>query len=157
MIMLKIDISNVRGIKEQQSSVNSSPHTRYSELESYRRRILIVDDEYDLTLTFKFILRDNGYEVCTYNDPELALLNFKANFYDMILLDFKMPKLNGFQLFRELRKKDNEVKICFFTASEDVDYDEYKNLLSLSVEEKCFIKKPIDMHQLLWLIHRILG
>jgi DNA-binding response OmpR family regulator len=155
--MLKIDISNVRGIKEQQSSVNTSSHTRYNELESYRRRILIVDDEYDLTLTFKFILRDNGYEVCTYNDPELALLNFKANFYDMILLDFKMPKLNGFQLFRELRKKDNGVKICFFTASEDVDYDEYKNLLSLSVEEKCFIKKPIDMHQLLWLIHRILG
>jgi two-component system, OmpR family, response regulator ChvI len=155
--MLKIDISNVRGIKEQQSSVNTSSHTRYNELESYRRRILIVDDEYDLMLTFKFILRDNGYEVCTYNDSELALLNFKANFYDMILLDFKMPKLNGFQLFRELRKKDNGVKICFFTASEDVDYDEYKNLLSLSVEEKCFIKKPIDMHQLLWLIHRILG
>ena len=75
----------------------------------------------------------------------------------MILLDFKMPKLNGFQLFRELRKKDNEVKICFFTASEDVDYDEYNNLLSLSVEEKSFIKKPIDMHQLLWLIHQIFG
>ena len=155
--MLKIDISNVRGIKEQQCSVNSCPHTRYNESESSRTRILIVDDEYDLTLAFKFILRDNGYEVCTYNDPELALLNFKANFYDMILLDFKMPKLNGFQLFRELRKKDNEVKICFFTASEDVDYEEYKNLLSLSVEEKCFIKKPIDVHQLLWLIHRILG
>ena len=68
-----------------------------------------------------------------------------------------MPKLNGFQLFRQLRKKDNQVKICFFTASEDVDYDEYKNLHSLTVEEKCFIKKPIDTHQLLWLTHRILG
>jgi hypothetical protein len=53
--------------------------------------------------------------------------------------------------------KNYRLPVCFFTASEDVDYDEYKNLLSLSVEEKCFIKKPIDMHQLLWLIHRILG
>jgi two-component system catabolic regulation response regulator CreB/two-component system response regulator ChvI len=106
-----------------------------------RKRIFIVDDDNDVILTFKVGLENYGFEVYTYNDPVIALLNYKFNFYDLLLIDIRMPKINGFELAYEIRKKDRSVKICFITAFEvyyEAIVDQYVEL-----DFKCFIKKPI--------------
>jgi DNA-binding response OmpR family regulator len=83
-----------------------------------RKKILIVDDDTDVTLTFKTALDNYGFEVETYNDPVLALSNFKPHFYDLLLIDIRMPDMNGFELSQKIRKRDRSVKICFITAFE---------------------------------------
>ncbi len=60
------------------------------------KKILVIDDESDVTFTIKNILEDNGFAVDTFNDPILALNYYKVNFYDLIILDIKMPKMDGF-------------------------------------------------------------
>jgi DNA-binding response OmpR family regulator len=82
------------------------------------KRILLVDDEQDVTYTIKIVLENNGFLVDSYNDPTLALSNFKLGVYDLLLLDIRMPKMNGFDLYQRIRKIDSNVKICFLTASE---------------------------------------
>src|SRR5919205_404731 len=83
-----------------------------------KKKILLVDDEEDITLSLSIGLEDNGFAVDTFNDPVLALSNFKADMYDLVLLDIRMPKMNGFELFEKLREIDSNVKICFITAYE---------------------------------------
>ena len=64
-----------------------------------KNRILIVDDEDDINLLFKMVLEDDGYKVDTFNDPLVALQNFSAGSYDLLLLDMLMPNMNGFELY----------------------------------------------------------
>jgi two-component system, OmpR family, response regulator ChvI len=83
-----------------------------------KRWILAVDDEPDITLTVKEGLEATGlFQVDTFNDPELALSSFKPRLYDIVLLDFKMPKMYGYELYDEMKKIDNKVKVCFMTAT----------------------------------------
>ncbi|WP_162477734.1 response regulator [Nitrososphaera sp. AFS] len=77
---------------------------------------MVVDDEPDITLIFALGLEDNDFKVDTFNDPIQALSNFKSGLYDLALLDYKMPNMNGFELYREIRKIDHNVKVCFVTA-----------------------------------------
>jgi DNA-binding response OmpR family regulator len=80
-------------------------------------RILIVDDDYDITLTFKIGLEeDSGFVVDTFNDTLLALSNFKAGIYNLLLIDIKTPKINGFELCRQMKKIDSKVKVCFYDS-----------------------------------------
>src|ERR687887_1689101 len=88
-------------------------------------RILLVDDEPDISLLFKTVLKDEGFKVDSFTDPQLALSNFKPDFYDLVVLDIKMPDMNGFQLYREIKKIDSKLKVCFLTASE-MYYEEYR-------------------------------
>src|ERR687887_378042 len=69
-------------------------------------RILLVDDEPDICLVFKTVLKDEGFKVDSFEDPQLALSHLKPDFYDLVVLDIKMPGMNGFQLYKELRKID---------------------------------------------------
>ena len=91
-----------------------------------KKRILVVDDELDICLVLKIVLENNGFIVDYYCNPILALNEFKSNFYDLIILDIQMPGMNGIQLYKEIRKKDIEAKICFVTASEDIFDIKYK-------------------------------
>ena len=70
------------------------------------KRILVVDDESDVCLALKRILDENGFTVDSYQNPLLALQKFKADLYDLVILDIKMPKLNGFVLFYTERSRD---------------------------------------------------
>jgi CheY-like chemotaxis protein len=81
-----------------------------------KTRILLVDDEHDITFGLRIGLENNGFVVDAFNDPQEALSNFKAGLYDLSLIDVKMPKMNGFELYRELEKIDNKAKVCFITA-----------------------------------------
>jgi DNA-binding response OmpR family regulator len=120
-------------------------------------RILLVDDEVDITTVFTLALADNGFEVDAFNDPIQALSGFRSGSYDLALIDYKMPSMNGFELYREIRKIDERVKVCFITAFE-VYHEELKkkfqNNLDRSpqykqeVDVKCFIQKPIDIDEL---------
>jgi DNA-binding response OmpR family regulator len=111
------------------------------------KRILIVDDEKDITDTFKVGLeQQEGFEVISYNDPELALSQFKEDWFDLLLIDIKMPKISGFELYRRLKKIDSKPKVCFITAF-DVYYDEFKKVFP-SLKVKCFVRKPISISDL---------
>jgi DNA-binding response OmpR family regulator len=67
---------------------------------SSRKKILVVDDEPDITFTLHAILQKSGFEVSSFNDPLLALQSFKPHYYDLVTLDIKMPKMNGFELYK---------------------------------------------------------
>ena len=90
-------------------------------------------------------LEDNGFVVDTFNDPQLALSNFKNGLYDLLLIDIGIPKMNGFEFYREIRKIDDKVKACFFTASEAY----YKNLVEkYKISDlNCIIAKPIAIEE----------
>jgi len=110
------------------------------------KRILLVDDEPDVTITLKMVLEGRGYKVDAFNDPNEALANFKMGIYNLLLLDIKMPKMNGFQLYEELEKLDKNAKVCFITAFE-VYYRSLRELFP-QIEIDCFIKKPVDNEEL---------
>jgi two-component system, OmpR family, response regulator ChvI len=113
---------------------------------SSKGSILIVDDEIDITLAFKKGLENNGFMVDIYNDPITALLNFKPDFYDLILVDVRMPKMNGFELYQEIEKVDKKSKVCFITAFE-VYYHALREIFP-TLEVGCFIRKPIEIDDL---------
>jgi CheY-like chemotaxis protein len=113
-----------------------------------KRRILIVDDDPDITRTFGLVLEDSGlYEVDTYNEPLIALQNFRPNFYDLALLDIRMPNMNGFELSEKIEKIDNKIKLCFISAYDVEDKALRKQFPSLQV--KCFLPKPIAVSDLI--------
>jgi two-component system catabolic regulation response regulator CreB/two-component system response regulator ChvI len=109
-------------------------------------KILIVDDDSDITLAFKKGLENDGFNVDVFNDPQEALSNFEASKYDFLLLDIRMPKMNGFELYKEMDKIDNHVKVCFITAFE-VYYEALREVFP-SMEVECFIRKPIEIGNL---------
>ena len=111
-----------------------------------KRRILTVDDEPDITRAFKMGLEDKGFKVDIFNDSEEALSNFRAGSYDLLLLDVKMPKMNGFELYEQIMKTDNKPKVCFITAYE-VYYQSLREQF-LEVKIDCYIKKPIEIQDL---------
>ena len=114
------------------------------------KKILIIDDEPDITYTIKNILEDNGFAADTFNDPILGLNNYKVNFYDLVILDIKMPKINGFELYIKIREQDPKSKICFLTAITTFNEDFRKTRLALgkTINEDYFIQKPIKIQYL---------
>jgi DNA-binding NtrC family response regulator len=77
-----------------------------------------VDDDSDITLTVKVGLEASGLlKVETFNDPELALSSFKIVLYDLALLDMRMPKMYGHELYDEMKKINGRLKVCFMTAT----------------------------------------
>jgi two-component system response regulator ChvI len=113
-------------------------------------RILVVDDEPDIMQVIKSGLEGSGYLVDVFNDPGQALSSFKPGYYDMLVLDIRMPMMTGFQLYREIRRKDSKVRVCFMTAF-DVHKEEFSKIFP-SYDVKSFIKKPIKVKDLLRLI-----
>jgi DNA-binding response OmpR family regulator len=121
-----------------------------SRLESPSRRLMAVDDEADITFTLKKELEQNDFSLDVFNDPITALSNFKADYYDLLLLDVKMPQMNGFELYHEIKKKDKNVKACFVTSYE-LYYESLKTEYP-KLNVGCFISKPFDMN---YLVNRI--
>jgi two-component system, OmpR family, response regulator ChvI len=120
------------------------------------RRILLVDDEVDIISVFKMILEMNGYDVDAYTNPSIALDDFKPSFYGLLLLDIRMPTMNGFELYRKMRKIDEQVKVCFITAFEDYR-EEFKESFPMLDEYKYFIRKPKAIEDLVNHVATILG
>ncbi len=119
-----------------------------------KNKILVVDYEHDSNLLLKTILERNGFIVDCFNDPFVAMENFRSNLFSLIILNIKLPKLNGFQLYREIRKKDKKVKVCFITDGE-MYYGVYTDIFN-SLDENSFIRKPINYDDLLEHLSKII-
>jgi DNA-binding response OmpR family regulator len=120
-----------------------------------QQRILVVDDEPDLTKLCSLALEYYGFNVDTFNDSQEALSNFKPDYYDLVILDIKMPKMDGFELYDEIKKKDHKAKVCFLTASE-LYYEEFRKKEYYALDKNLFIRKPIDNEELLKEVKRML-
>jgi CheY-like chemotaxis protein len=123
------------------------------------KRILIVDDDIDITFTYKLERYYEGYDddddinnkikfqVYTYNDPLAALSEFKPHFYDLLLIDINMPDMNGFELYQQILELDVNIRVCFITAGEaniEALREVYPN-----VSLGCFIHKPVSIEYLI--------
>jgi CheY-like chemotaxis protein len=125
-----------------------------------RRRILIVDDELDITFTFKMILEENGFnkQVDTYNEPLLALQNFKPGIYGLLIIDIAMPVMDGFRLYQLIKQVDNKPKVLFATAYQ-INYEVLRGYFPIKDENNeieqilgdsggRFMKKPVHNNEL---------
>ena len=120
-----------------------------------RKKILIVDDDPDICVTLKEIFKQNGFIADSFTDPILALDNFKAGLYDLLLLDIKMPEMNGFQLHQKMKKIDDTVKICFLTAGE-VCHEIRKEKEFCALDKELFLQKPIGITELILELRKLL-
>jgi len=123
-----------------------------------KQRILIVDDESDITIALKMYLEIQGFQVDAFTDPVYALAQFKAGFYQLLILDIKMPEMNGFELYTKIKKKDGTVKVFFLTALSDMrNYDEFKKEVFPKEGERYFIAKPIENDDILKRINTVIA
>src|SRR5215469_16003220 len=107
------------------------------------KRILLVDDEYDVNFAVKLILEQNGFKVDSFTDASEALQNFRTGRYELVILDVKLPTMDGFSLYEKIKKIDDKVIICFLTAADNAYYKISKKHYP-SVNENCVIHKPVD-------------
>jgi CheY-like chemotaxis protein len=135
--------------------VQEQEHLQKEKISPNVKRILVVDDDPDITLTFKKGLEEENetsgnkvaLQVFTYNSPFLALTEFKINFYDLLLIDVNMPRMNGFEFSEKILELDLNVRICYISAAElniGALREQYRNL-SLG----CFITKPVSVENLI--------
>ena len=110
-------------------------------------RILLVDDEQDITTVFKSGLERTGiFSVDAFNDAFEAIANFKPRHYHGIVLDIRMPNITGFDLARAIWEKDSAAKICFLSAFE-IYKNEAEKVFS-DFKQHCFLKKPLSVSAL---------
>ena len=133
------------------------------------KRILIVDDEPDITFTLRTILEENGFkEVDVYNEPLLALQNFKFRVYSLLITDVAMPRMDGFELYEQIKKIDDRIRVVFVTASE-VNYQALRELLPADEQDKAgilrgsregdeerihFIRKPVEIKEFIQRVNK---
>lgn len=139
---------------------------RKRDKDPFLTRILIVDDEPDVTLTLKvglevyYYYHDNErrrrrrrrFEVYSYNDPEVALSKFKPNFYDLLLTDIYMPRMNGFELSQRVVEIDANIRVCFMSSAE-VNIEALREVYP-KISFGCFIQKPVEIE---YLVKRLLA
>ena len=118
------------------------------------KRIAIVDDEPDITAVLKKGLEQNGFAVDAFNDPRIALSDYKPQYYDLMIIDIRMPNINGFDLYRELKKKDSAVKVCFLTAFE-IYYEEFRKMFP-NIDVRAFVRKPVGIAALVKQINTVI-
>ena len=122
------------------------------------KRIMIVDDSNDVNLTFKIVLSesDRRLRVHSFNDPLVALQEFKPDLYHLVIIDILMPKMNGFELYDKLRRLDSKVKICFMTTGSEISLKEFMKEEFPELDPNCFIRKPIANEDLLKRVQEVL-
>ncbi|MDW0150426.1 MAG: response regulator [Nitrososphaeraceae archaeon] len=122
-------------------------------------RIMVVDDERDiLSIVKRGLESKNRFQVETFIDAESALESLKENsgdYYDLVLTDIRMPKINGFELYRRIKESNPHMKIVFITAFE-INKDEFSKVIP-SVDVIDFISKPVSMSTLITKLNSILN
>jgi DNA-binding response OmpR family regulator len=112
---------------------------------------MFVDDEKDILSTVKRGLEsNNAFTVDTFSSGESALQAFEShpeNYYDLVITDIRMPKMNGFELYRRIKEKDKSMKIAFITAFE-INKEEFNKVMP-SVNVIDFISKPLSVSNLI--------
>ena len=121
-----------------------------------KKKVLLVDDEPDTCMVYQMTLEDAGYECISYTDPVKALQEFRLAYYNLILLDIKMPVLNGFELCEKIREVDRAVHIIFITATEQY-YERFRTQHYPELGKVNYIQKPIANDELVRIVNAIVG
>jgi DNA-binding response OmpR family regulator len=116
---------------------------------------MAVDDEEDILQIIKRSLENEHFIVDTYDDPKRALSEYHPDSYELLILDIRMPGMDGFELYRKIRDVDSKVKVCFLTAF-DTYRDRFRELFPELDEVKCYIKKPVSVAELIHHIENVL-
>ena len=139
---MKLDEQEEKEVNKQKTRIN--------------KRILLVDDEPDVCTVYKIVLEDAGFECIPYTDSVKALQEFRPNCYDLILLDIKMPVLNGFELCKKIIELDITVHIIFITASEEY-YEQFRTQHFPELGKINYIQKPIGNDELVQIVDTIVA
>jgi two-component system, OmpR family, response regulator ChvI len=118
-------------------------------------RVLLVDDESDINASFREVLEQNRFNDHSFESPLLALESFKPHFYDLAILDIKLPQINGFLFYRQIKTLDKNLKICFLSAGEMYS-GVYSDIFS-SLPVSYFMRKPINNADLITRINQIIN
>jgi CheY-like chemotaxis protein len=143
-------------------NLSSSTILRPNGSSSFLKRVLVVDDEVDITTIFKLALEKVNLHVDVYNDPSLALSDYKAGMYDLLLFDIRMPDMNGFELYNKIKAMeehdlhDVSPRVCFITAY-DESGNQFKEFFPNLKEVNCFLRKPIPLIELVKAVKSQLG
>jgi CheY-like chemotaxis protein len=140
--------SGMQHLLQDQTARNSSKNKK--------KRIFLVDDEPDICMVYQIVLQDAGYECISYADSVKALQEFRPFYYDLILLDIKMPVLNGFELCKKIRELDNTVHIIFVTAAEEY-YEKFRSQHFPELGKINYIQKPIGNEELVRIVDMIVA
>ena len=121
---------------------------------SHSHKILVVDDEQDIVFTLKTILNEAGFSVDAFTNPSVAFEMFRPEKYELLILDIRMPGINGFELYRRIKESNPHMKIVFITAFE-INKEEFTKVIP-SVDVLDFISKPVSMSTLINKLNSIL-
>jgi DNA-binding response OmpR family regulator len=119
------------------------------------KKILLVDDEEDVVLSITASLERNGFQVDGFTDPKLALENFLKGKYEMVIVDIRMPEIDGFEFYEKLEEIDQNVKVCFITGF-DFNYLALREIYP-TLNFGSFIRKPVETDELVNKIRLELG
>jgi CheY-like chemotaxis protein len=114
-----------------------------------KKKILVVNDEPDVTTMLKMTLERVGLRVDTFNDPVLALKSYKPHLYDLVILDVVMPVVDGLELYTQLRRKDSGINICFLTASSEPYREELLKEKYNQLSRDLFLEMPLPTSELI--------
>lgn len=151
------DISSMHVFLPNQIVCNSNKANSFNDI-STLVRILVVDDEPDISFILKIMLeRRKGFRVDSFNDPEEALHNFRPGLYDLVIIDIKMPKMNGTELYNRVHKVDENTRICFMCANEQY-YQDIRDQLSVPMQSNYFfLQKPFGNEELLQNVDKLIS
>ena len=124
-----------------------------------RIRILLVDDEPDTCMSYQIVLQNAGYECNSYTDSVKALKEFRPNYYDLCLLDIKMPMLNGFELCKKIREVDISLYVIFITAAAEY-FEKFRSRHYTEITNNnntSFIQKPIGNDELVNIVNKTMA
>ena len=125
---------------------------------SHSHKILVVDDEQDIVFTLKTILNEAGFSVDAFTNPSVAFEMFRPEKYELIILDIRMPGINGFELYMKLLEQDNSIKVLFLTAVNEFSmYSKFKSSVSPMSGKRYYLQKPVDLTKLLQRVDDMLG
>ena len=123
-----------------------------------KKRILIVDEQQDVGGTFEIMLKNYGFDIDYFTDPVLALEQFKPNLYDLTILDINLPKINGFELYDQLKAKDLNIKTIFITALSSVESYNTRNSKVYPLRgQRHFMAKPVSKKELLEQVYSMIN
>jgi CheY-like chemotaxis protein len=139
-------IGDVQAKPQRQSSQLLQSAQEQQQQQKHSTNILVVDDEPDTLFTYESFLSDEGYNVKTFSDPQEALKHFvqlpdPSSHYKLALLDIRMPKLNGLQLFHKMKALSPKIKIMFCSA---LDVAQEVTSVLPDIELEHFIRKPVE-------------
>ena len=114
-----------------------------------KKKILVVNDEPDVTTMLKMTLERAGFRVDTFNDPVLALKSYKPHMYDLVILDVIMPEMDGLELYTQLKRKDSGINVCFLTASSEPYREELLKEKYNQLSKDLFLEMPLPTSEII--------